>query len=145
MKLLDILQVKGHHVHTITPKENILSAAQKLVNNGVGALIVMDNLGRLMGIITERDILRLSAQNASLNSLRVEQCMTHQLITANTEATVDEAQAVMTERRIRHLPVVENGILEGIVSQGDLVKAKLDAVQHEAYLLTNFVTGKYPA
>jgi signal-transduction protein with cAMP-binding, CBS, and nucleotidyltransferase domain len=75
----------------------------------------------------------------------IEDYMTRQLITATSEATIDDAMTVMTERRIRHLPIVENGQLEGIVSQGDLVKASLEYAQHDIHQLTNFVMGKYPA
>jgi len=145
MILRDILNVKGRQVHTAHPQEPILDAVKKLVAHGVGALVIVDNNARIVGIITERDILRLSATSAErFGRLLVGDHMTRDLVTANSAATVEDAMLVMSQRRIRHLPVVEEGNLVGIVSQGDLVKASLEHAQFETRQLTNFVMGRYP-
>jgi CBS domain-containing protein len=146
MVLRDILNNKGRQVHTIQPQESILDAVKKLVAHGVGALIVLDKDSRIVGIITERDILRLSATSGDrFGQLLVGDHMTRDLVTANSAATVEDAMLVMNQRRIRHLPVVEEGTLVGIVSQGDLVKVSLEHAQFETRQLTNFVMGRYPA
>jgi CBS domain-containing protein len=145
MKLSHIQHVRDRTIHTARPQDTVLTAAKKLNEHNVGALAILDAAGKLVGIFTERDILHLVARDANISALRVEEVMTRNLVTANWDADVDDAQAVMTEQRIRHLPIVEGGKLAGIISQGDLVKAKLDMAQHEAHQLTNFVLGKYPA
>jgi CBS domain-containing protein len=146
MILRDILSTKGHQVHTARPQDTILDAVKKLTSHGIGALAVLDEQLRVVGIITERDILRLTAaSDASFDRLRVGDYMTRDLVTANSAATVEDAMMVMNNRRIRHLPIVEEGNLVGIVSQGDLVKAKLEHSQFETKQLTNFVMGAYPA
>jgi CBS domain-containing protein len=146
MILRDILNVKGQHVHSARPQETLREAVKKLVAHRVGALAVLDNDSRIVGIITERDILRVSATSADrFAQLLVGDHMTRDLVTANSAATVEDALAVMNQRRIRHLPVVEEGNLVGIVSQGDLVKASLEHAQFETRQLTNFVMGRYPA
>jgi CBS domain-containing protein len=146
MVLRDILNVKGRHVHSTRPQETILDTVKTLVSHRVGALVVLDNDSRIVGIITERDILRLSATSADqFAQLLVSDHMTRDLVTANSAATVEDALAVMSQRRIRHLPVVEEGNLVGIVSQGDLVKVSLEHAQFETRQLTNFVMGRYPA
>jgi CBS domain-containing protein len=146
MVLRDILNVKGRQVHTAGPQDTLMEAVNKLVTHGIGALAVLDSDSRIVGIITERDILRLSATSAErFDRLLVGDHMTRDLVTANSAAAVEEAMLVMSQRRIRHLPVVEEGNLVGIVSQGDLVKASLEHAQFETRQLTNFVMGRYPA
>lgn len=146
MILRDILMTKGRAVHTARPQDTIHDAVQKLEANGIGALVVLDAALHTVGIITERDILRLSAANAAqFGTMLVGDHMTRDLVTANSAASVEDALMVMNRRRIRHLPVVEEGNLIGLVSQGDLVKAKLDYAQFETRQLTNFVMGTYPA
>ncbi|MFZ5433625.1 MAG: CBS domain-containing protein [Calditrichota bacterium] len=146
MKLGELLNIKGRDVYTTHVSDTILEVIKKLVGYNVGALVVLDNDGNLAGIISERDILRVTATGAgNLADLKVRDHMTRDLVTASSEATVDDAQSVMTERRIRHLPVVDNQQLIGMISLGDLVKAKLADAEFETRHLTEFVMGKYPA
>lgn len=145
MKLSQVLDTKGRRVQTARADETVHTAITKLVQLNIGSLVVVDASDRLIGILTERDVLRLSAKSAGdLSNMRVRDHMTRGLITANLNATVDDALAVMTEKRIRHLPVLDGDRLEGLISVGDLVKAKLEEAQHETKQLTDFVMGKYP-
>jgi CBS domain-containing protein len=146
MQLWEILDFKGRQVYTADPAESILEAARKLVAHNVGALAILDENGKLIGIFTERDILRLSSGNpCDFGSTLVGENMSTDLVTADPAASVEDCLAVMSQRRIRHLPVMQDGKLVGMISQGDLVKASLDHARYEALQLTNFVQGKYPA
>lgn len=147
MKLIDVLDTKGHDVVTADPGATILEAVRKLVNHNIGALAVVDSEGKLVGIFSERDVLRLSDGNGprDFGAMRLREHMSSDLVTADCQTRVEDALAVMTERHIRHLPVITDGKLRGIVSQGDLVKVMLEDAQHETRQLTNFVSGKYPA
>ncbi|HEY3294091.1 MAG TPA: CBS domain-containing protein [bacterium] len=147
MKLVDILDDKGRDVITARPEATVLEAVQTLVRHNIGALAVVDREGKLVGMFSERDVLRLSNRTSppDFSGMRLSEHMTSDLITAQCQTGVEEALSIMTERRIRHLPVLTGGVLRGIVSQGDLVKAMLADARHEAQQLTNVVTGKYPA
>ncbi len=147
MKLIDVLNSKGRDVVTAGPHATVLDAVQTLVTHNIGALAVLDREGKLVGMFSERDVLRLSDRGGPCNfgAMRLSEHMSTELITADCEAAVDDALSVMTDKRIRHLPVVAGGELRGIVSQGDLVKAMLEDARHETRQLTNFVMGTYPA
>ncbi len=146
MKLAEILDLKGRQVVTATPEETLQDAIRRLNTHKIGALAVVDRVGKLVGIISERDILRLAAENpCNFAQERLQNHMTRDLITAEGSASVDDALAVMSDNRIRHLPVLKDGRLDGMISQGDLVRAKLNDAQHETRQLTYFVMGKYPA
>jgi CBS domain-containing protein len=146
MRLWEILDFKGRQVITADPADSILEVARKLVAHNIGAVAVVDDSRNLVGIFTERDILRLSSGNpCDFGSTLVGENMSTDLVTADPGASVEDCLAVMTQRRIRHLPVMQDGKLVGIISQGDLVKASLDHARHETLQLTNFVMGKYPA
>jgi CBS domain-containing protein len=145
MTLLEVLNSKGKHVFTIRPRDSVLDAVHTLVARNIGALAVLDDSGKLVGIISERDVLRLHVQSPiNLATLRVAEFMTHEVITGTLSFTIDQALALMSDARVRHLPIVENGILLGMISQGDLVKTKLEEVEFDAKQLTSLITGKYP-
>lgn len=145
MKLGEVLDRKGHQVISARQQETVLEAVHKLVDHNIGALPVLDDSGKLAGIFSERDVLRLCVTSrVNLGTLALHQYMTRNLVCVSPDETVDTALSIMTERRIRHLPVVDGGKLAGIVSQGDLVKQKLEEVQHETRQLTDYVMGKYP-
>ncbi len=145
MTLLEVLNKKGKHVFTVRPRDTVLDAVQTLVARNIGALAVVDDAGRLVGIISERDILRLLVQSPiNLATMRVQDHMTKVVITATLSKSVDECLSLMSDSRIRHLPLEENGILLGMISQGDLVKSRLDETEFEAKQLAAMVTGKYP-
>ncbi|HEX6923948.1 MAG TPA: CBS domain-containing protein [Longimicrobiaceae bacterium] len=140
MKIRDLLRVKGSLVVTITPDVPIQEAMRVLVNNGIGALVVVD--GRLRGIITERDLLRWGAEDIQrLATSRVRDLMTVELITASPDAEIEEVMDIMTEKRIRHLPIVDQGALCGIISIGDVVNALRQSVEVENRYLHAYIEG----
>jgi CBS domain-containing protein len=133
MLVSQILREKGDAVYTAKPHDTVESAAAFLHTRKVGALVVMDDEGAVAGIVSERDIIRaLAEEGASALARRLQTCMTRDVIFAEPQETVDALMTRMTDRRLRHLPVCQNGRLVGIVSIGDLVKTKIAEVEAEA-------------
>lgn len=122
MRLKDILVRKGHRVHVIDEQRSVLQAAQELVHHNIGSLLVKRG-GRVTGIVTERDVLRLVAERGPADDIAVGSIMSTELVVADPQDELYAAMSVMTEMRIRHLPVMEGGKIAGIVSIGDLVNA----------------------
>lgn len=117
----------------------VSEVVQTLATRRIGALPVMKG-GRVVGIVSERDVIyRLADRGKDCLDVAVEEIMTSPAITVEPSTTVDEALAMMTRRRFRHFPVVENGELVAFISIGDLVKHKMDEVQHEAEALRNYI------
>jgi len=138
----DILKHKGYDVVTIDPDRSVSSVAEVLTDNRIGATPVTDGQGRLIGIISERDIIRgLTQYGAAALSLPAERLMTHEVMTCSSGDPIVGLMEVMTNRRIRHLPVVQNGRLEGIVSIGDVVKQRLAEAQFELDALRRYITS----
>ena len=137
MKTYEILQNKGTHIYHIAPTATLSQVVQKLVEHNCGSLLVMDG-SRLVGIITERDILRCCAtDDRPLRSIQVFEKMTSRLVTAEPSDSVEEVMRLMTTNRVRHLPILEDGQLAGLISIGDTVKAQHDELSMEnAYLKT---------
>ena len=140
MKVSDILGVKGNAVTTIRPDVKISTVVRRLRLEGIGALVVSENgvedSAQVIGIISERDIVRgLAEEGAELLEKRVLDLMTSPVKTCTLEANIKDVMAVMTRSRVRHLPVVEEGRLVGIVSIGDVVKNRLEEVEMEADVL----------
>ena len=130
MNVETILHNKGSTVATIRPGETVGSAVDALVSNNIGALVASDDGERVDGIISERDIVRALAQHGpGLLALTVAEVMTRPVVTCDPLSSVGELMAEMTNRRIRHFPVVRNGRLCGIVSIGDVVKNHLDEIE----------------
>ena len=143
MKVRDILQVKGSQVHAIDPDQTVLAAVALLVQHGIGALLVRDAAGTVAGIISERDVLRLCVdRSAELGRIRVRDVMTRDLIVCVPDDEVDYAMGIVTKNRVRHLPVMEDGRVAGMISIGDLVKASLDAVEYENRYLKEYIQGR---
>ena len=118
----------------------VSEVVQTLATKRIGALPVLRE-GRVVGIVSERDVIyRLADHGGACLDMPVEQIMTSPAITVEPATTVDEALSMMTRRRFRHFPVVENGALIGFISIGDLVKHKMDEVQHEAEALRHYIT-----
>ena len=141
MKIEEILRSKGHDVITITGNESVLDAAQLLVEHGIGGLVVMEGQ-RPTGILTERDILRLTARTpGELHSIQVGTVMTRELITATPDDRLADMMDVMTENKIRHLPVLEGDRLAGIISIGDLVNACRVLAEEENSQLRKYIAG----
>ena len=142
MNVEAILRGKGQEVATIRADATIAAAVRELKARGIGALVVSDDGHGVAGILSERDIVHALAEHgAALLALPVERLMTRRVVTCKPEDTVSELMARMTERRFRHLPVIREGALIGIVSIGDLVKNRIDEVQFEADSLRSFITS----
>ena len=139
MHLKDILGAKGRDVHTVEPESTLAEVVEQLVECNCGSLVVCER-GEMVGIITERDILRACArENDSLESIKVKERMTADVITASPEDEVGAAMGVLTTNRIRHLPVLEDGKLAGMISIGDVVKAQHDKLTMENHYLMNYI------
>jgi CBS domain-containing protein len=142
MLLSQILREKGDLVFTASPNETIGAAAALLHTRRVGALVLVDEEESVVGILSERDIVRAVAEMGDRALARpVSVCMTADVIFAQPNETVDSLLGRMTDRRVRHLPVVADGRLVGIVSIGDLVKRKIDEVETEAETLKSYIAA----
>ena len=141
MQVDNILQTKGRTVHTVATKTTIAEAVSLLNTHRIGAAVVVDN-GRVVGILSERDVVRhLGTDWAALSSRPVSEVMTRDVVTTGRRATIAEVMESMTERRIRHLPVVEGGELVGIISIGDVVKRKIEETEQEAIALKEYIAS----
>ena len=142
MNVETILQNKGRAVAIIRPEDTVAAAVDALVAGNIGALVASDDGETVDGIISERDIVHaLGHHGSGLLSLTVAEVMTRPAITCDPSESVGELMAEMTNRRIRHFPVVRNGRLCGIVSIGDVVKTRLDEIEYEAKSLRSFIAG----
>ncbi len=146
MKLQDILADKGYTVYSIAPRATLAEAAQTLVEHKVGSLLVFQEGDaaeeRPAGIITERDILySCAADNLPLETTRVADIMTAELITGSPDDAVESVMGLMTSKRIRHLPVLSEGKLVGIVSIGDIVKAQHSRLAMENRFMKDYIRG----
>jgi len=142
MNVETILRNKGNWVATIRPDATIAEAVDMLHRERIGAIVVSNDGDGVDGILSERDIVAaLAEQGTNLLSRSVDDVMTHDVVTCDPGDTVGELMAEMTNRRIRHFPVVSEGRLCGIVSIGDLVKNRLDEVEFEAKSLRSFIAG----
>jgi CBS domain-containing protein len=142
MLISAILREKGHAVHTCAPDETVTAFAERLERMRVGALVVAGADGALVGVASERDVVRQIARDgAAALAMTVGDIMTRDVITVSPAETLDAALGRMTDRRIRHLPVVEDGRLVGLVSIGDLVKARIDAAIREAAALRDYIAA----
>jgi CBS domain-containing protein len=136
MFISDVLRSKGHHVERIHPTDSIEIAVRKLAEHRIGALVVEDRWMKSVGIFSERDFINAVARNgAAVLGLEVQELMSRPMLTCRSADRVDAVLATMTTARIRHLPVIENNELKGIVSIGDLVKHRLDEKELEAGVL----------
>ena len=141
MKIEEILRSKGHDVVTITESRSVLAAAQALVEHNIGGLVVTEG-ERPTGILTERDILRVTARSpGELDSIQVGTVMTRELITARPQDQLTKMMDVMTQNKIRHLPIMEGDRLIGIISIGDLVNAFRVLAEEENSQLRQYIHG----
>jgi CBS domain-containing protein len=111
-----VAEVMNANVLTVDPAASIGEAAEKMIDAGVGAVVVMEDIARIVGIVTERDLMRAAAQRARAAEARVRQWMTESVVTIEPETPIEEAAKMMFERNFRHLPVCKDGRLLGIVS-----------------------------
>ena len=137
-----ILKNKGSEVVSVAPQDTVLTVSRVLTERGIGAALVRDPAGRVLGIISERDIVRgMANQGQGTTRLPAERLMTRDLVTVTRTTAVAEALELMTRHRVRHLPVIEGGELVGLVSIGDLVKARIDEAEFEAAALKAYVVS----
>jgi CBS domain-containing protein len=142
MTLGSILRLKGGDVAYVAPDTTIAAVAELLTQRRIGAAIVCDSAHRLVGIVSERDIVRgLARHGGRVLQMTAEQLMTRDPMTASPATSVPEAMALMTEGRFRHLPVIERGDLIGIVSIGDVVKERISEQDLEVDSLRAYVAG----
>lgn len=141
MTIQEILRKKGTDVVTVAPEDTILAAMRVLVHHRIGAVVVLHE-DRVAGILSERDVLRTGAEEpASLETLRVADAMTSPVITAVVEDDLEHVMEVMTERRIRHLPIMDGDRLAGIVSIGDVVNQCRKRAEGENAYLRQYIQG----
>jgi CBS domain-containing protein len=144
-QLRTLIADKGNRVHSIEPTATVLEAVRRMNDQGIGALLVTRG-GAPVGIFTERDILRrVIARGLDPSTTPLGEVMTREMFVVSPTVTVGEAMAIITAKRIRHLPVVENGKLVGLVSSGDLTRWVSRGRENEIQQLVEFITGKYPA
>jgi len=140
-----ILYGKGHDVATIGPVASVAEAVALLREHNVGALVVVDDESRIAGIVSERDIVRALAEettgHTSILERQVSEFMTEEVATCGSRSSVDDLMRVMTDRRIRHVPVVDEGTLTGIVSIGDVVKSRIGELETEAGTLHDYLSS----
>jgi len=139
-RLAEILDEKGGNVLEISADASVFEAVQRMVDNNVGSLLVTD-AGEFVGIVTERDYLRRVTLQGRTEEAPVGEIMTSPLVIATRETTIDECMALMTDRRIRHVPVVDEGKVVGLVSIGDLVKFKSKLQTFEIQFLNDYITA----
>lgn len=141
MKIREVLDRKGRQVVTVSPGRSVSEAVALLVDHDIGSLVVVES-GSVEGIITERDALRLAARDPDgWPEVPVSEVMTEELLVAVEDDDLDYIREIMTENRVRHLPIVEDGDLMGIVSIGDVVNASRRDVQAENRYLRRYIRG----
>jgi CBS domain-containing protein len=140
MTVAAILKHKGHQVLSVDPTRTIAEVVQVLSSQRIGAVVVRDSANQLLGIVSERDIVNsLAAYGARTLEMTAGQLMTRGLKTATPQTTEAEAMMMMTDGRFRHLPVLENGVLIGLVSIGDAVKARIMQTEQDVDSLRTYV------
>ncbi len=146
MRIADILKQKGNKVVKIAHYKTVYDAICTLVEEKIGSVLVENEKGEIVGILTERDILRLThTYLEQMKSLPIADVMTKRLFVASPVDSIEEIKRLMTEKRIRHVPVFENGTLIGLVSIGDIVKYQLSDLSTENQMLKDYISDRYPA
>lgn len=142
MTVKAILDIKGRDVVTITAEKTVNDAAALLARHGIGAVVVTSGNERIAGIISERDIVRvIAADGASTLEKPVSAVMTARVQICQESNTINEVMQIMTEGRFRHLPVMQDGRMIGIISIGDVVKHRLHELETEAHMLHDYISG----
>ncbi len=139
-----ILNQKGHDVFSIHPDDSVFNAIQKMADNNVGALVVIED-GEFVGILSERDYARnVILKGKSSPKTPIHEIMVTHVACARPEQKIEECMAVMTEKRVRHLPVLEKEQLVGIISIGDVVKSIIEDQEHTIEELEHYINSSYP-
>jgi CBS domain-containing protein len=139
----ELLRVKGYQVWSIGPDATVYEALTLMAEKDVGALLVLDNAGQLVGILSERDYARkIVLKGKTSRETPVREIMTERVVWVRPDQTIEECMALMTNKRIRHLPVMEEGRLLGVISIGDVVKDIISEQEFMIAQLENYITGK---
>jgi CBS domain-containing protein len=139
--LSQLLDAKGHDIHAVAPEAVVIDAIRVMAEEHVGALLVIQR-GELVGIVSERDYARkVVLKGRSSDSTQVSEIMSSPVVTARPDNTVQDAMRLMTEHRIRHLPVLRGGSVVGVISIGDLVKSLIEEQQHTIEDLRSYIHG----
>jgi CBS domain-containing protein len=142
MFVSDILAQKGGLVFSVTPGTSVAQLAQQLSTRRIGSMLVLDVEGSVAGIVSERDLVRaLASHGAKAMELEARQVMTRDVVTCDPDDSIDQVMQTMTSGRFRHLPVVRRGELLGLVSIGDVVKARLEETKHETEALKAYIVA----
>lgn len=142
MRAKDILTIKGPEVITIGANRTLPEAIETLTKNNIGVLLVINEEGKLSGIISERDIIRAIGSNFdTFSEIKVSDIMTRKIIYADTEDPIDYLETIMTNNRIRHIPIIHNKVLVGLVSIGDVVKHMLTDVVADNKYMFDMISG----
>ena len=143
MNVRDMLGQKGDNVATVRPDATVDTALHKLKLEGVGALVVSEDQQTVAGIISERDIVRgLPDHGANLLSMKVSELMTKSVKTCKPDDKIQDIMLEMTRSRFRHMPVVSDGKMCGIISIGDVVKSRLEELETETHVLRDYIVGR---
>jgi CBS domain-containing protein len=141
VKINDVLRGKGTEVVTISPEATVTELLGLLADRNIGAVVVSDDGTSVAGIVSERDIVRLLHGTPNAGDVRVSAIMTPEVHTCTPDDLIDNLMRLMTEQRIRHVPVVVDGNLAGLVSIGDVVKHRINELEFEREQLSNYITS----
>jgi len=142
MFVSDILSQKGGLVYSVTPATSVAEVAQQLSSRRIGSVLVLSDQNAVVGIVSERDLVRATATHgAKALELEARQVMTRDVVTCDPDDSIDHVMQTMTQGRFRHLPVVRHGELLGLVSIGDVVKARLEEAKHETEALKAYIVA----
>jgi len=140
MNVAQILKHKGNRIIAVSPGESVIDAARLLSREGIGAVLARDPGGKVVGIISERDVVRTMAKHGvAALTMTVAECMTRDVVFCTPHQSIDQVMSMMTSRRFRHMPVQERGELVGIISIGDVVKQRIEETEMEAQALRQYI------
>ncbi|MEV6632866.1 CBS domain-containing protein [Actinoplanes sp. NPDC051470] len=145
MRISDVLRIKGDRVITVTPDTNVAGLLRVLAEHGIGAVVVSPDGVAIAGIVSERDVVRAIAERgAGVLTEPVTRIATSSVRTVTPEVSLEDVERLMTDGRFRHVPVLVDGRLGGVVSIGDVVKNRMDELESERSELAGYITGERP-
>lgn len=142
MSVKDILAAKGHEVYSVVNTVKLRDGIKVLNSKNIGVVLITDQAGSLVGILSERDIIRRSlAQETGFRDEPITKSMTDKIKTVSSAASIDDVMEIMTSSRIRHIPVIDDGQISGLISIGDVVKRKIAQAENEAATLRDYISA----